>query len=74
MVVKSILYSKEYGFKILIHSNSHEEELELEKLELQALKESMNRETDLVTNEEQNETSDITTHDTNSRETFIMKG
>ena len=74
MVVKSILYSKKYGFKILINSNSREEELELEKLELQALKESMNRETDLVTNDEQNETPDITTHDTNSRETFIMKG
>ena len=42
MVVKSILYSKKYGFKILINSNSHEEEVELEKLELQALEKSMN--------------------------------
>ena len=69
MVVKSILYSKEYGFKILINSNSREEELELEKFELQTLVESMNRKTDtendLVTNGENKEMCDVATHSTN---------
>ena len=70
MVVKTILYSKKYGFKILINSNSREEELELEKLELQALIDSMNRkagiENDLVTNGDHKEVCDVTTHSTNS--------
>ena len=69
MVDISILYSKEYGFKILINSNSREEELELEKFELQALVESMNRKTDtendLVTNGENKEICDVATHSTN---------
>ena len=41
MVIKSIVYSKQYGYNTIIHSNSPEEEPELEKLELKELKKSM---------------------------------